>query len=55
MNYDNSIYIYWSNSGNSTDTFEFRMVNDYMINLFSFYGGVSSVNQNAMYLTKNIS
>jgi hypothetical protein len=53
MNYDSSIYIYWSNAGNSTDTFEFRMVNDYTINHFTFYGGGSSVNQNAMNLTKN--
>jgi hypothetical protein len=53
IDYDNSIYIYWSNADNSTDTFEFRMVNDYTINHFSFYGGASSVNQNAMNLTKN--
>jgi hypothetical protein len=54
MNYDNSIYIYWSNPGNSTDTFEFKMVNDYTCGHFSFYGGGNSDNQNAIILQRII-
>jgi hypothetical protein len=38
MDYDNSIYIYWSNAGNSSDTFEFSFVNDYTIGIFHFMG-----------------
>jgi hypothetical protein len=53
MNYDSSIYIYWSNAGNSSDFFEFSIINDYTIDHFSFYGGGSSDNQNAMNLTKS--
>jgi hypothetical protein len=53
MNFDDIIYIYWSNAGNSTDIFEFRMVNDYTIDHFSFFGGESSVNRKTMNLTKS--
>jgi hypothetical protein len=52
-NYDSKIYIYWNNPGNSSDFFEFSLVNEYTIGHFSFMGGEDSVNQNAKNITKN--
>jgi hypothetical protein len=53
MNYDDSMYIFWHNAGNSSDSFEFRFVNDYTIGYFSFDMGEDSINQNARKITKN--
>jgi hypothetical protein len=53
MNYDSSIYIYWSNAGNSNDFFELSLVNDYKISHFSFEMGANSDNLNSRQITKN--
>jgi hypothetical protein len=52
-NYVSTIYIFWNNAGDSSDFFEFSLVNEYTIGHFSFYGGEDSVNQNAMKIAKN--
>jgi hypothetical protein len=53
MNYDNSIYFNWYNAGDSSDFFEFRLVNDYTIGHFSFDMGENSDNLKARKITKN--
>jgi hypothetical protein len=53
MNYDSSIYIYWSNACNSNDFFELRLFNDYTTSHFLFEMGENSVNQNSRKITTN--
>jgi hypothetical protein len=50
---NDSIYINWDNTSGSSDYFEFRLMNEYTIEHFSFYRGFDNSIPNSRNITKN--